>query len=456
VDQLLEVAAKSGLDAIALTDHGYLWSEEEIGRLRRRMGSSGPLILRGQEVESDHGHLLVFGIDECLQTDPSTDAREIVERVRSSGGAVILAHPFRYGRHAGRSTRDLDSWFSLFDAVEILNANLTPDEMDRGLEIAKKLGLVAVGGSDAHAASMIGSYATLFTHPIRDEQDLADALRAGACKPNRRAAVGGDPRAPAPTGLLIHKQEFDLEECEAVLFDLYGTLVDIQTREGEWEFDRLARWLGFHGVKIGEGELQKVYRRKAEKAFYRKRQECTHPEIDVRDVFREICGSYGGHEATEDFVNETCRVFRAMTTQRLGLYPGTLPLLKHLEKGAYRLAIVSNAQRVFSEPELDFLGLRTYFDFILFSSDVGRQKPDFRTYERALEVLRVEPSRACFVGNDPYYDVYGAEKLGMTTVLVRSNILPADKRAGRDVRPDIEVVDGDLERLIPFFPGRKR
>ena len=51
----------------------------------------------------------------------------------------------------------------------------------------------------------------------------------------------------------------------------------------------------------------------------------------------------------------------------------------------------------------------------LFSSEVGRRKPDPAIFERALDALGVEPARALFVGDTLATDVAGAKALGMRT-----------------------------------------
>ena len=55
-------------------------------------------------------------------------------------------------------------------------------------------------------------------------------------------------------------------------------------------------------------------------------------------------------------------------------------------------------------------------DFAVFSSEVGRRKPDPAIFRRALEALQVAPAAALFVGDRLYEDVRGASGVGMRTV----------------------------------------
>ena len=96
----------------------------------------------------------------------------------------------------------------------------------------------------------------------------------------------------------------------------------------------------------------------------------------------------------------------------------THALLDALRADGLRSGLVSNA---FDPPrllhrDLEELGVAERLDAAVFSSEVGRRKPDPAIFLRALELLGVGPSEALFVGDRLYEDVRGAAALGMTTV----------------------------------------
>jgi putative hydrolase of the HAD superfamily len=66
-------------------------------------------------------------------------------------------------------------------------------------------------------------------------------------------------------------------------------------------------------------------------------------------------------------------------------------------------------------PSTAFAGL---FDAEVFSSAVGISKPDPRIYLHCCELLGVEPSEAVFVGDGANDELGGAERVGMTAVLI--------------------------------------
>ena len=68
---------------------------------------------------------------------------------------------------------------------------------------------------------------------------------------------------------------------------------------------------------------------------------------------------------------------------------------------------------------------------------MGWQKPDRRIFERALEAAKVRPSEAFMVGDRLDADVLGASRLGMRTVLRRTE----QRQPEVTVRPDAVIDD---------------
>jgi len=95
----------------------------------------------------------------------------------------------------------------------------------------------------------------------------------------------------------------------------------------------------------------------------------------------------------------------------------THALLESLREHGLKLGLVSNA---FDPPDLlhrDLaqFGIAERVDVALFSSEVGRRKPDPEIFQRALDALGVAPAEALFVGDTLATDIAGAKALGMRT-----------------------------------------
>jgi len=185
VEALIVEAKRIGLDGICLTDHNYTWSPDHVEELREKHGF---LILRGNEIITDQGDMLVFGLDK--DTRGIVALQELKEEVRRAGGYIIVPHPFRGFLTFGVGQLGLTPekamerpLFKWVDAIEVLNSKVTEKENAFAAKVAKGLGLPATGGSDAHEVSEVGIYGTQFSSVIHDEQDLIEALKNGDFSP---------------------------------------------------------------------------------------------------------------------------------------------------------------------------------------------------------------------------------------------------------------------------------
>jgi len=95
----------------------------------------------------------------------------------------------------------------------------------------------------------------------------------------------------------------------------------------------------------------------------------------------------------------------------------THALLETLRDRGLKLGLVSNAidPPGLLHRDLEQLGVAQRLDIAVFSSEIGRRKPDPAIFEAALTQLGVEPERALMVGDSVANDIAGAQALGMAT-----------------------------------------
>lgn len=176
---LIARALQLGLDGVCFTEHHSMDASKPILRMDLPPDF---IVLRGVEVSTDCGHLLVYGV-----TDDSwnrwgrnnyLNLSKVVERVHNTGGICIPAHPFRGWDSLGEKIYS----FPELDAVETHNGMNGLQENDRAILAAMKLGLPAVGGSDCHTINQVGRAVTELRNPIRGMQDLLREIRAGNCR----------------------------------------------------------------------------------------------------------------------------------------------------------------------------------------------------------------------------------------------------------------------------------
>jgi putative hydrolase of the HAD superfamily len=114
-------------------------------------------------------------------------------------------------------------------------------------------------------------------------------------------------------------------------------------------------------------------------------------------------------------------LFRSLAMRRFGLFPYLFETLTQLEKQS-EIAIISDAQWVFAEPEIEILGLDRFFQHKILSSHFGFKKPDVRLFQTAMKKLRVKPEESLYIGDNLRKDLIGAKKSGMQFIFFGQEI----------------------------------
>ena len=126
--------------------------------------------------------------------------------------------------------------------------------------------------------------------------------------------------------------------------------------------------------------------------------------------------------------------------------PDAVGVLQALQDRGLKVGLLSNTHwpRDFHEHFLARDGLAPLIDARLYTSELDHSKPHRSVFVAALKAVGVsDASRAVFVGDRPYDDVWGAKQAGLKGVLRSNDIMPA-----YDVEPD-GVVDF-LPELLPL------
>ncbi|MBQ7153511.1 MAG: PHP domain-containing protein [Clostridia bacterium] len=167
-------------ERIRLFTTGFNHAKEEGDRL-------GLSVWFGYEFHYDWNHFLTYGITpQTLEKNPQImemPLGEYVGWVRSEGGYVVHAHPFRTpGSEQIQLARNVD-------AVEILNANRSDGENDLARRYAELFGIAAVYGSDCH--SVLQKRLGAVTSDVRFE--TVDEMFAAILEAKTENAVVTDP-----------------------------------------------------------------------------------------------------------------------------------------------------------------------------------------------------------------------------------------------------------------------
>lgn len=205
------------------------------------------------------------------------------------------------------------------------------------------------------------------------------------------------------------------------LFDLYGTLADIHTDEDmEQLWQDFSVTLALRGAYYRPQELKRRYHKGVEEMEHQARKRLgkgSWPEVDVEPVFRALYEE-AGVEAEPWEVKSLAWEFRKLSVKKLRLFEGAEELLRRLKASGRRIFLLSNAQALFTRPELHLLGLEKYFDGIFLSSDIGRKKPDPAFYNKLMETFHLDPQETVMVGNDDVADCHGAARAGLDSMYI--------------------------------------
>lgn len=95
-------------------------------------------------------------------------------------------------------------------------------------------------------------------------------------------------------------------------------------------------------------------------------------------------------------------------------------LLERLHTEGKKIYLLSNAQRMFSEPEMHMFGIYQSFDGILYSSDAGVQKPETCFYQELIDEFSLEKKDSVMIGNDKITDIDGACRFGIDSMYIHT------------------------------------
>ena len=167
------------IDGFVLTEHRQFDDESDYADLEREYGVK---ILKGSEVETEYGHVLVFGVNRALQSaldfaDIHLPLARVLEACARHDAVAVPCHPGRkrVGMCAHVETLGVPPGVRI---IETLNGGSREGEDAAALAMARAQGYLGIGGSDAHIVSHIGRCATRFPGDIADVAELCEALRA--------------------------------------------------------------------------------------------------------------------------------------------------------------------------------------------------------------------------------------------------------------------------------------
>ena len=253
-----------------------------------------------------------------------------------------------------------------------------------------------------------------------------------------------------------------MKHYQNYIFDLYGTLVDIWTDENDpllWQ--RMSELYSCCGADYSPDALKVTYHRMAveEQEKLGALTGVQYPEIRLENVFLRLLKeapvkhrtqlSLRGKKEQELWLAMIANTFRCLSTRRFRMYPRVKDVLTAIRAQGRSIYLLSNAQRCFTMPELERLGLVDFFDAIYISSDCGIAKPEAAFMRKLLDEQHLAADDCVMVGNDWRSDMAVAAKCGMDGIFLNTGrYREAEIRAGLPKGRFHVIQSGDIAELI--------
>lgn len=256
-----------------------------------------------------------------------------------------------------------------------------------------------------------------------------------------------------------------LEQYQNFVFDLYGTLIDIHTDENKKSFwANMAGIYSCYGAPYTGSELHDKYLQLVQEDEIIRLTGCTYPEIRLEKVFVKLLRqkwneadnstNYNNHNyanisdiesirtpqnydamykmsdeelLTSPWADMISNVFRTISRSKLKTFNYTMPFLDWIKANGGKIYLLSNAQHLFTIPELDITGLTDYFDGIYISSIKGLKKPEKGFIEGLINEYNLKPEETLMTGNEMFSDMGSAMQAGVDGLFLNNDKMTPEK-----------------------------
>ncbi|HEY33122.1 MAG TPA: HAD-IA family hydrolase [Dehalococcoidia bacterium] len=208
---------------------------------------------------------------------------------------------------------------------------------------------------------------------------------------------------------------------EAVIFDLFGTLVPaLPYREYRLVLGRMASTLS-----IPVDDFNRIW-------FETSQERNTGVMLTIEANIEHVCKELGTRTG-DDEIRRAMRIRIDFVTRIMQPRPDAIEVLSRLKSQGFKIGLISNcsADTPVIWQDTPFV---PFFDVTIFSSSVGMKKPDPRIYSLAMGQLGVKPEDCLYVGDGASQELAGAARVGMNPVLIKvldedfDDALPEDAR----------------------------
>lgn len=206
-----------------------------------------------------------------------------------------------------------------------------------------------------------------------------------------------------------------MQNIQAILFDLFGTLVDYTPQVEGKDFSNTYSLL----IKALDCDFPYADFIENISSIFKKLNMDTHhteTEFSMDEVFMELLSTYGvtniEPEKLDQIVSQYCQEWKKYVSWNSDLQNLLLDL-----KQKYKIGVITNthnSKMVFNL--LEEIGILNLFDVVTTSVDFGKRKPNKNIFLETCSKINVLPTNCVFVGDSFEMDVQGSQSIGMLPI----------------------------------------
>jgi len=229
-----------------------------------------------------------------------------------------------------------------------------------------------------------------------------------------------------------------MPKIKAVFFDVDDTLYD-STLQAESARRNAIKAMIEAGLDMSEGQAMK----------------------SLKAIVKKFGSNYLGHfnellkEAGQEdglrIVATGMVAYHNTTLTHLVAFRDTVPTLLSLRNHNYKLGVITNGLAVKQWEKLIRLGVQHFFDSVIISEEVGREKPDPEIFKLAAERIKCKPEEALMIGDRIDRDIAGANRAGMLT----AQILRGKQTAPKKPEEEPDYIIPELNEIFDILKEEK-
>lgn len=222
---------------------------------------------------------------------------------------------------------------------------------------------------------------------------------------------------------------------KGIVFDVGGTLSDFYAEMRKADRQLLKEC----GIDVSLEKIERIVC-EIEGKYAKKTFGMTVEEVGrffARMIIKKLSISPRSRKGREILRHYNKEFWKRIDWGNVQLYPDVLLVVKKL-RTMFMLSTLSNTvDGDRHRKNLRRYRIPEYVELNFNSADLKIEKPDERAFLHVLKRMKLRPDECMMVGDMPYYDILGGNRVGMKTVLINRRRIKYTLT--KDITPDYEI-----------------